>query len=67
MLAMLIFILIYVLCIGGSFLITAGLVKLVCICFGIAFTWKIALGIWIVTLILGIKPTIKVESKYNRR
>jgi hypothetical protein len=35
-----------------SFLITAVSVKILSICFGFAFTWKLAIGIWIVISIL---------------
>lgn len=35
-----------------SFLITAIAVKILSICFGFTFTWKLALGIWIVISIL---------------
>ena len=33
---------------GLDFLLFAGLVYLICFCFSIAFTWKLALGIWLV-------------------
>lgn len=35
-----------------SFGLTAGLVALVCFAFGLAFSWKIALGIWVIIIIL---------------
>lgn len=35
-----------------SFLITAIAVKVLSICFGFTFTWKLAIGIWIVISIL---------------
>jgi len=35
-----------------SFLITAFAVKILSICFGFTFTWKLAIGIWIVISIL---------------
>ena len=28
-----------------SFLVTAGIIYLICFCFSLAFSWKIALGI----------------------
>lgn len=37
---------------GVSWIVTCGLIKLVCMCFGLTFTWKIATGIWIVLAIL---------------
>lgn len=30
-----------------SWLITCGIVKLICLCFGLTFTWLIATGIWL--------------------
>ena len=33
---------------GLDFLLFAGLVYLICFCFSIAFTWKLAFGIWLV-------------------
>lgn len=48
-----------VLCIFGalfftaiSCLMTCGVVYLVCLCFGLEFSWKIAVGIWIILSIL---------------
>lgn len=35
-----------------SFLVNAGVVKLLSLCFGFAFSWKLALGIWLVSLAL---------------
>lgn len=35
-----------------SFLITTIAVKVLSICFGFTFTWKLAIGIWIVISIL---------------
>lgn len=45
-----------------SFWITTVAVKILSICFGFSFTWKLALGIWIVISILksivsAAKPT----------
>lgn len=34
-----------------SWLVTCGLVWVVCKCFSLAFSWKIATGIWVVCLI----------------
>lgn len=34
-----------------SFGLTAGIVYLVCLCFSIAFSWKIALGVWLIILL----------------
>ena len=35
-----------------SWIVTCGLIKLVTLCFGWAFSWAIATGIWIVLVIL---------------
>lgn len=31
-----------------GWLLTCGILKAICICFGLAFSWKIATGIWLV-------------------
>ena len=35
-----------------SWIVTCGLIKLITLCFGLAFSWAIATGIWIVLVIL---------------
>ena len=35
-----------------SWIVTCGLIKLITLCFGWAFSWAIATGIWLVVLIL---------------
>lgn len=37
---------------GLNFLLFAGLLYLICFCFSIAFTWKLALGIWLIVEII---------------
>lgn len=37
---------------GISWALTVGLIKLVCICLGLAFSLKVATGIWIILCIL---------------
>jgi hypothetical protein len=44
---------ILILC-GISFLITAGVIKALSFCFGFIFTWKLALGVWIILLVLNV-------------
>ena len=44
--------LIMIACLGARWLITCGLIKLITICFGLAFSWSIATGIWLILLIL---------------
>ena len=36
----------------GSWLITCGLVKLICMCFGLTFSWRIATGVWLVMTLI---------------
>ena len=40
-----------------SFLVTALLIWILAMCFGFLFTWKMALGIWVIYLI--IKSIVK--------
>lgn len=45
---------------GLSFTITAGLIGIICLCFGWTFSWKIVLGVWlIICLINTIIPNRK--------
>lgn len=44
----LLLLLIVIVCICTSALITVGIVKLICWCFGLAFSWKIAIGVWLI-------------------
>jgi len=37
---------------GLSWIVTCGIIKLICMCFGFHFTWKIATGIWLILAIL---------------
>lgn len=37
---------------GLSFLISAGLIWVVCWAFGLAWSWKLALGLWVVMLLI---------------
>lgn len=42
--------------IGGlSWLLTCGIVKLICLCFGIAFSWFTATGIWLILTLIHIE------------
>ena len=57
MLGILLVILLY----GISWLATCGIIKLITMCFGLNFTWKIATGIWLVICLL--KPVFNVTVK----
>lgn len=35
-----------------EYLLTAGIIYLITLCFGLAFSWKIATGIWLVIALL---------------
>ena len=35
-----------------SWLLTCGIIKAICACFSLTFTWKVATGIWLVLLLL---------------
>lgn len=35
-----------------SWIVTCGIIKLITLCFGVAFIWLIATGIWLVFLLL---------------
>ena len=39
---------------ASSWLITCGLVKLVTLCFGWAFSWPIATGIWLILVVINL-------------
>ena len=57
-------ILLFILLNGLSFLITAGILKLIFACFGLAFSfsWKIALGVWLILVLLnGIGSATKTK------
>ena len=56
-------ILLFILLCGLSFLITAGILKLIFACFGLAFSWKIALGTWLILLLLNGIGSATVKTK----
>lgn len=35
-----------------DWLIACGLVKLICLCFTLTFTWRLATGVWLVIIML---------------
>ena len=60
----LLIILLFILLNGLSFLITAGILKLIFTCFGLAFSfsWKTALGVWLILVLLnGIGSATKTK------
>lgn len=50
--SILITLLVAIFVLGASFLVSAGVVKLLAFCFGFVFTWKLALGLWVLFLII---------------
>lgn len=47
-------ILIYLTVLTFSWLLTCGIVKLICLCLGIIFTWKLGTAVWILMTLLRI-------------
>lgn len=45
-------IIIFFVCVFLSWIVTCGIIKLITICFGLAFTWKIASGIWLILILI---------------
>lgn len=44
-------ILAWIICMFLSWIITCGLILVVCKCFSLAYSWKIATGIWVLFLL----------------
>ena len=42
-----------------SWIITCGIIKLITVCFGLVFSWKISTGIWLVLCLV----SVTVKSK----
>ena len=63
MIKIILYILAFLLAIVVSWGITAGAIKLICLCFSLQFSWKIATGVWLIlTLISGfLKNTIHIS------
>lgn len=48
---------------GLGWIITCGIIKLICICFGLVFKWKIATGIWLLLSLLSAFFKTAVNKK----
>ena len=49
---------------GASYLITAGLVYLICKCFGLMFAWRYATGVWLILVLINtLTGSVKVTKK----
>lgn len=47
-----------------DWIITCGLIKLITLCFGLAFSWPIAIGIWLVMILL---RTVFIQSSSSKK
>lgn len=67
MIELLLIILLIVLVVGLDWLLTCGIVKILSLCFGFVFSWKIATGVWIIIIVIQIllKNIMKVGSRYG--
>lgn len=61
--AIITFLLALILVLSISFCIISGTVWIICWCLGVAFTWKIALAIYLIWLIVGGKFSISINNK----
>lgn len=55
--------LIPVLAFGFSWFVTCGVIKLITMCFGLTFKWKVATGIWLTIIVLKSIFTVTVTEK----
>lgn len=55
-------ILLLAICYVISWLITCGIIKLITICFGLAFSWAIATGIWLILCLLKSVFSVTVKK-----
>ncbi len=46
---------------GLSWIVTCGIIKLITMCFGLAFKWSVASGIWLIIVLL--QSIFKSNSK----
>lgn len=53
--------------VGLDWLLTCGIVKILSLCFGFIFSWKIATGVWIIIIIIQflLINIMKVGSRYE--
>ena len=54
---------ILVLAYGVSWIVTCGIIKLITMCFGWTFKWRIATGIWLIICILRSIFNVTVKNK----
>ena len=61
--AILVVIAILAVCYGFSWIVTCGIIKLITMCFGWAFKWSIATGIWLIMCLLQSIFNATVKNK----
>ena len=56
-------ILILAFCIGMSWIITCGIIKLITMCFGWEFSWTVSTGIWLIMIMMRniLNATVKKD------
>lgn len=60
--AVIIIALLWIACVGLSWIATCGIVKLITMCFGWTFTWGIATGIWLLMFLLRTIFNVTVKN-----
>lgn len=53
-LTLILMVILIALALSASFVLTAGMFYLICLCFGLAFTWKMTLGIWLLLMLISL-------------
>lgn len=48
---------------GASWIATCGIIKLISMCFGFAFKWSIATGVWLIICILKSIFRVNVQKE----
>ena len=56
-------ILLVVAMVGFTWLVSVGIIKLICMCFGLDFSLKIATGIWLILMLVSSFFKSSVKSK----
>lgn len=62
--AVLIAIAVFVAILGGSWIATCGIIKLITMCFGWDFSWAVATGIWLIMMLAStvFKSNVNVKK-----
>lgn len=52
---------------GITWIVTCGFIKLITLCFGLTFKWKIATGIWLIIYLLDLlRSRFKIKFNFKR-